>query len=443
MPSPRRVRASASGAAPFEASGEPIGDRYRRLHRAQRSFGDTTLATMLERIVGAACDIAGVRSAALAIRGPEDSVEYVVTHGDAARLGPARVATDVDELLRALDTDVPDALRAVLTVSGVPYADLVLCAPRAGAFSDDDLEIVDAIARAAADALEHATLAQQARSSVKWLHASGEIARALLADADIDAFSEVVARAVDAAGADYGHLVIPTHDGRLRILGAHGIAAEDYLGKVYPADLSDVGRAVVNGKALRGPAIADMHAGTFANPHRFGPVMIAPLLDALGTRGSVLVTRTMDREPFTDVDLDQFSTYAAQVALAMQFADARTDAERLQVVEARVAASRGLSDIIMQRLFAVGVGLDTISNRLGDATQSARLQRHIQDLDETIEEIRGRVFDEQELPAEESKFPRVLLPADLLQRARGAERGGGPRRGRRRTDWRDGSGTQR
>lgn len=51
-----------------------------------------------------------------------------------------------------------------------------------------------------------------------------------------------------------------------------------------------------------------------------------------------------------------------------------------------------LNDSIMQRLFATGVGLQALANELGDPGLVERLERHIADLDDTLNEIRSRAF---------------------------------------------------
>ena len=75
--------------------------------------------------------------------------------------------------------------------------------PRAGAFSADDEDLVTALAATAGTAIANARLYEDARRSRDWLHASGEIARALLADADADTLLDVVSRALHVAEADY------------------------------------------------------------------------------------------------------------------------------------------------------------------------------------------------------------------------------------------------
>ena len=49
-----------------------------------------------------------------------------------------------------------------------------------------------------------------------------------------------------------------------------------------------------------------------------------------------------------------------------------------------------LCDDVVQRLFAIGVGIDAIVGQLADRELAARLAKHVADLDDTIEQIRSR-----------------------------------------------------
>jgi signal transduction histidine kinase len=150
----------------------------------------------------------------------------------------------------------------------------------------------------------------------------------------------------------------------------------------------------------------------FDNHFEFGPAMIVPLLDAQGSRGAVLMMRTADRAAFTVRDVELASTFAAQVALALELNDARADAEWVRVLEERHQLAQDLHDNVMQRLFATGVGLQSMAEQPLDAELIERLSRYITELDETIDEIRDRVFGLRggaaaELPRPRNRFPHV------------------------------------
>jgi signal transduction histidine kinase len=150
----------------------------------------------------------------------------------------------------------------------------------------------------------------------------------------------------------------------------------------------------------------------FVNAFRYGPLMLAPLVDARGVRGAVLLMRTVGRVPFHQRDLDSATTFADQVALALQLNDARADAEMVHVLEDRQRIGDDLHDNVIQRLFATGVGLQRLADGGLSPDDAATLRRHINDLDETIAQVRDRVFGlrsglTQSRP--QRRFPRVAV----------------------------------
>jgi signal transduction histidine kinase len=68
------------------------------------------------------------------------------------------------------------------------------------------------------------------------------------------------------------------------------------------------------------------------------------------------------------------------------------DAARRDGLQEAHRLLQDLNDNVMQRLFATGVGLQALVNQLGDRELADQLQRHIADLDDTLNEIRTRVF---------------------------------------------------
>jgi GAF domain-containing protein len=297
-----------------------------------------------------------------------------------------------------------------ILVRGEVFGELYLAAPLRGRFDEADEEVVTALAATAATAIANARLYDAARRSREWLNASGDIARALLANADVDILLDVVSRARRVAEADYGGLILPTGDGQLEVTATVGLGADDIRGLVFDPQESAMGHAIVAGETI---AMADMMQWAKAdhpNVHNFGPAMIAPLLDSQGTRGAVLLMRTADRVAFTDADLEMATTFATQVALALQYADARADAEWLRVLEDRHKIAQDLHDNVMQRLFATGVGLQGLANLPLDGEIAARLSRHIADLDDTIEQIRTRVFGLREPGESTARRPPGTVP---------------------------------
>jgi signal transduction histidine kinase len=404
-------------------------DRIHGLLEAHRTINsDLSLTAMLERIVIAACDLVGARYGALGVVGVHGSVEQFVDHGMNAR----SVAVIRQPMRERACLGVPIRVRDEV------FGELYLADPMAGRFGADDEEMVAALAATAGTAIEKARLYDEARRSKEWLNASGEIARALLANADVDVLLEIVSRALDVAEADYGGLVLPTDDGRLKVMVTVGVGAGHFRGHIFEPAASPMGRAIVAGQSRLTSDMTQWAKPDFVNTFNFGPAMIAPLVDSQGARGAVLLMRTADRPSFSHSEVELATTFATQVALALQYDDDRADAEWLHVLEDRQAIAEDLHDNVMQRLFATGVGLQGLANQDLDPNVAQRLRGHIADLDETIDEIRTRVFGLQndvETPPRRThaRFPRVARTAASAARGVGtvARRSFTPRRRRR------------
>jgi two-component system sensor histidine kinase DevS len=70
----------------------------------------------------------------------------------------------------------------------------------------------------------------------------------------------------------------------------------------------------------------------------------------------------------------------------------RAAREELAVTEDRERIARDLHDTVIQRLFAAGMALQATIGRVDDAASRARLEQTVDDLDETIREIRTAIF---------------------------------------------------
>lgn len=376
-------------------------DRLRGLIAAHRLItSDSDLSAMLNRIVRAACDLVGTSYGVLGLLSTEGNLERSVQHGKLA--GPTATRT---------------VLEVPIRVGSTVLGNLFLAEPRAGRFSHADEELVGALAAVAGAAVNDARLHDDARRSSEWLTASGEIARTLLHGGD-DILPQVLQRAVDIADGEYGALIIPTEDGRLSVMHTVGVGAAQFRGLVFTPEESGIGRSIMTGESL---VISDMVAYSragFVNTYDYGPAMLIPMVDARGVRGAILIIRTRKRRPFEPREVEVASLYGAQVALALQFDDSRAQREQLRALEVRHGIAQVLHDDVIQRLFAIGVGLQSVAQAGLEQDIESRLARHINDLDETIDEIRNRVFglsDVIDTDADHSRFPHLPRGASAAE----------------------------
>jgi signal transduction histidine kinase len=91
-------------------------------------------------------------------------------------------------------------------------------------------------------------------------------------------------------------------------------------------------------------------------------------------------------------DLATLTTFAGQAALAFERALAQHEREMYVILEDRERIARDLHDVVIQRLFATGMRLQTTA-RMARPDVAERLNRAVDDLDTTIRDIRSAIFE--------------------------------------------------
>jgi signal transduction histidine kinase len=99
----------------------------------------------------------------------------------------------------------------------------------------------------------------------------------------------------------------------------------------------------------------------------------------------------LDRVHATIVELAE--GFAEQVALVLEVALAQDDRARLAVFEDRDRIGRDLHDLVIQRLFAVGLMLENTSRLAAEGRVADRISSAVDQLDETIKDIRRTIFE--------------------------------------------------
>jgi signal transduction histidine kinase len=94
-----------------------------------------------------------------------------------------------------------------------------------------------------------------------------------------------------------------------------------------------------------------------------------------------------------EADLAMITTFAGQASLALERAHAQEEREMLVVLEDRERIARDLHDVVIQRLFATGLQLQTVAKLIGRPDLNERVGAAIDDLDTTIRDIRSAIFE--------------------------------------------------
>ena len=299
----------------------------------------------------------------------------------------------------------PDGHPPMRSFLGVPvrvreevFGNLYLTNKRGGGeFTDDDEAVLIALGAAAGVAIENARLYEATRRSQRWIAASAEVTTALLSGADPnEVLASITSQARELSSADLAVLALPDDESRvLTIAFADGDGAEAVRGLVLPASQSLSGQVLASGQPIASADFAaDDRAAVTARSamSHIGPAVIFPLGAPGNRRGVLTIGRHHGGAPFPQADAAFAASFAAQAGVALELAASRAEAEDLLVYQDRDRIARDLHDLVIQRLYATGMSLQGTMPMITRSEVADRVTRAVDDMDQTIKEIRGAIF---------------------------------------------------
>ncbi len=265
-------------------------------------------------------------------------------------------------------------------------------------FSEQDEEIVQALAAHAGIAIENARLFAESQKRQDWLAASADVTNRVLAG-DEGSLHLIARSVLSLADADLATMVLP-EGGQLVVAVAEGREATDLGGTRYLREgtLSDL--VMETGKPVRlasAEETAQVGGRTIylAGMVQVGPVMVLPLMCRGDVRGTLVVCRDPGRRPFAQVDMEMATSFASHASTALELAEARRDQQRVLLLEDRARIARDLHDHVIQQLFAAGLMVQATATHLDAERDVAVLSGVISALDEAIKQIRVSIFQLQ------------------------------------------------
>ncbi len=390
-------------------------ERLRSLLDAVVGIGsDLELRATLERIVVAACHLVGARYGALGVVGGDRRLVEFITHGIDARthaaIGDLPTGKGVLGVLIADPRPVrlPDITEhpqsagfppnhpSMHSFLGVPvrirdqvFGNLYL-AEKQGApeFTDDDEEIVIALAAAAGAAIENARLYELAKRRQEWLAATAEIITTLSGQVHLDQALAMVARqAREVASAVL--VMVLLHDSLAGVLSVEVIDAAAPIEGLIGQRFEVAGTAFQPVLVAQEPVLLE-HVGKAAPWPVALPALRAVVAPFAAAQGVLVVA--YEGEARGEDELLLLNAFAAQAGLAIERARSREDREQLLVLSDRERIARDLHDVVIQRLFATGLQLQTVAGMAQKPEVAARINAAVDELDTTIRDIRGAIF---------------------------------------------------
>jgi signal transduction histidine kinase len=423
-----------------ESATEPVdGDLSRSakalLDAVMAISSDLDLHSVLSRIIEAATRLTDARYGALGVVGQENHlVEFVTTGIDEEsrlRIGDLPHGRGILGLLisdpqpiRLKDlTDHPSSfgfpahhppmgsfLGVPVRIRGTVFGNLYLTEKAGGGeFTENDEQLVVALAGVAGIAIENARAYGLSERRREWLEAAASLPDSLQPPIDwAGCLTQVAATARRAARSVATAVVDSDAEEVLALVCEPG--AEEEIRSRLAVVLREVG-----GLGILDPV--DVATGHLV-------ATVVPLQTHLAKGGLLVSFYQVAQIRLRDVDdRDLMRTFADYAALTLDRGQAMAEREEVAVISDRERIARDLHDVVIQRLFATGMLLQAAAMRAVSDAVRQRIEGSVADLDATIRDVRATIFELQmpaagsvrrELRALVTEYRSVLgFPPDL------------------------------
>jgi signal transduction histidine kinase len=207
----------------------------------------------------------------------------------------------------------------------------------------------------------------------------------------------IVRTSTELVGAKYGALgVLDETRTRLVDFLTVGIDARQHamIGEL-PEGHGILGLLIVDPKPLRLPDLTQ-HPDSFGFPPGH-PKMNSFLGVPIAVRGEVFgnlyLCDKIDGDLFDEADVELTVGLASAAGVAIQNARLHAKVAEFATIADRERIARDLHDTVIQRLFAVGLSLQTTIRLVEDDSARDRLSQAVDDLDTTVRDIRAAIFE--------------------------------------------------
>lgn len=357
----------------------------------------------LQRIVEVAATVVDAQYCALGVRGPERGLQAFVYRGITpqvrAKMGHLPVGEGVlGELL-----DNPEVLRiahlsdhassvgfpphhppmdsflgAPILVRGELFGSIYLTEKQgAPEFTEEDEQIVSVIAVAAGIAVDNARLFEQQLTRHRWMEILAHRAAEPMAGVALEDTLNGLCADVAALTGAIDVFIVTSDGGELTLHGHTGRAID-------PHDIA------WPGLAFSVSEVGENDADWMRRGAKWKTAQ--PLQRAPGDSGAIVLTH-LRRPDWQPEEVTGLGGVARVAAAAVAYAEKQRLARELETLEDRHRIARDLHDHVIQRLFAIGMSLQTM--QVAPEQFEVRIAQVIDDLDATIAQIRTSIFDLQ------------------------------------------------
>jgi two-component system sensor histidine kinase DevS len=262
----------------------------------------------------------------------------------------------------------------------------------AGAPGGHDQQSGGSLATTAERAVDNPCLHEQCECRMRWQQASMDVTRRLLRGADPRSLEMVLGCAVEGADGDFAGLARGQGEG-LVLEGVVGAPSTEVAGRRMPWAPDVLAPALRTGAPVLVTDCGSPRSGEQGAAAGRLSLIAAPLPDDRGD-AAVIVGRHGDggASPFDRTDLAQLAAFTRQAGDDLEAARAHADrASPIVLLEHdRIVAE--LSDHVIGDLFATGMALLGVAQRLRQPELREQVMGLVDALDDTIRDLRSTVF---------------------------------------------------
>ena len=223
---------------------------------------------------------------------------------------------------------------------------------------------------------------------------------ALLIEADLDLptlLRHIVEEARSMTNARYGALGVLNEEGTaLAEFITVGLDPDDEerIG-ARPTGKGVLGRLITHPDPLRLSQLSS-HEESYGTPAHHPPMtsfLGVPIRIRGEVYGNLYLTDKIGWSEFTSDDEALIGSLAIAAGIAIENARLHQKVQQVAVYEERDRLARDLHDTVIQRLFAVGLSLQSIAATSERGPGADRLQKVVSDIDDTIRQVRTSIFE--------------------------------------------------
>ncbi|MET3368362.1 UNVERIFIED_CONTAM: two-component system sensor histidine kinase DevS [Jeotgalibacillus campisalis] len=401
---------------------------------------DLSLEAVLDRVVTSACQLLGARYGALGVIGEDNALSHFITVGIdgelAKRIGPLPTGHGVLGLLITEPAPLrlhdlgqhPKAygfpphhppmksfLGVPVRVRDVVFGNLYLTEKDGGGdFTPEDEDLAVALAAAAGVAIENARLYEDARRRASWLEACMDVTGRMLGggqteQAEDSALDLIAGRALQESASRLALILVPSSPGGPYVVaGTAGEPGAEFAGMSLPMEAPEIRGVERNGK----PVCLDDSRELLGIAGTAGPAKLLIIdLSAQGAHHGLLVlARDPDKGNFSKTDVEMGAVFGSHVALALALERIHRLREQVMVFSDRDRIARDLHDLVIQRLFAAGLSIQSLRRFTTGESALNRIDSVTEELDTSIRDLRNTIYSLQA-----STHEREPLSGRILQ----------------------------